>query len=181
MGSNIFSKQGYEKIIALKGSRGNKPFSILFSGLDQVKEYFNVPINWNFLYLEEILKMEVTLGFPKEWLKVEVPPWLIGDSPYIAFRCLDNLEIKQIIEREGAPITTTSLNRSDDPPAKTLEEAKAFEEANLGQVELVSFSKEKLSGNPSTIVFFQNERNFKIQRAGKNAKEIEPKLRLLST
>lgn len=181
MGSNIFSKQGYEKINALKGSRGSKPFSILFSSIDQVKEYFKIPINWNLLYLAEILKMEVTLGFPKEWLKMEVPPWLIGDSPYIAFRCLDNLEIKQIIENEGAPITTTSLNRSDEPPAKTLEEAKAFEKINLGQVVLVNFTKDNLSGNPSTIIFFQNERNFKIQRVGKNAKEIETKLRLLST
>lgn len=181
MGSNIFSKQGYEKINTLKGSRGGKPFSILFSSIDQIKEFFKIPLNWNLLHLAEILKMEVTLGLPKEWLKMEVPPWLIGDSPYIAFRCLDNPEIKKIIEKEGAPITTTSLNRSDEPPAKTLEEAKAFEKEYLGQVVLVNFSKENLSGNPSTIIFFQNEKTFKIQRVGKNAKEIETKLRLLST
>jgi tRNA A37 threonylcarbamoyladenosine synthetase subunit TsaC/SUA5/YrdC len=181
MGSNIFSKEGYEKIISLKGARGNKPFSILFSDIKQVEQYFTIPKSWDLSYLTEIFDMEVTLGFPKEWLKLEIPSWLTSDSPYIAFRCLENPEIKKIIEMEGAPITTTSLNHSNEPPAKTLNEARNFERLHHGMVVIVSLLERNLSGNPSTIIFFKDDRNFNIQRPGSNAEKIISKLRLLST
>lgn len=180
MGSNIFSKKGYDTIISLKGGRENKPFSIMFSSINQVSKYFEIPKNWDLKELEKILKMEVTLGFLKKWSKVNIPPWLTSDSDFIAFRCLDNPEIKYIIEKENAPITTTSLNRSNEPPATTLEEARLFEHGNPGKCNLVSFSKGKLSGNPSTIIFFEGEQKIKIHRMGKNGKEIEQRLRLFT-
>ena len=180
MGSNIFSQEGYERIISLKGSRENKPFSIMFSSIDQVQEYFSIPINWKISELEEILKMECTIGFLKKWIKVNIPSWLTSGSPYIAFRCLNLPEIKKIIEMENAPITTTSLNRSNEPPATTIEEAQVFDKNHPGMCQLINFSKNKLSGNPSTIVFFEDEKTFKIIRMGKNGKDIEGKLRLLS-
>jgi L-threonylcarbamoyladenylate synthase len=180
MGSNIFSKKGYETIISLKGGRENKPFSIMFSSIDQVNEYFNLPESWDITELEKILRMEVTLGFLKKWAKVNIPAWLTSESPFIAFRCLDNVEIKYIIEKENAPITTTSLNRSNEAPATTLEGAKLFEKNNPGKCKLVSFTDGNLSGNPSTIIFFEDEKKFKIHRMGKNGKEIEQRLRLFT-
>jgi L-threonylcarbamoyladenylate synthase len=180
MGSNIFSKNGYQQILALKGAREDKPFSIMFSSIEQIKEFFVIPLNWDISELEKVLKMECTLGFLKKWAKKEIPPWLTSDSPFIAFRCLDNPEIKYIIEKENAPITTTSLNRSNLPPATSLEEAKIFEKDHQGLCELINFSNGKLSGNPSTIVFFEDEKKFKIHRMGKNGEEIEKRLRLFS-
>lgn len=181
MGSNIFSNKGYEKILALKGSRENKPFSIMFSSIEQIKEFFAIPQNWNISEFEKVLKMECTLGFPKKWAKITIPQWLTNESPFIAFRCLDNAEIKYIIDKENAPITTTSLNRSNEPPAASLEEAQIFETAHKDLCELVNLSNSKLSGNPSTIVFFEDDKNFKIHRMGKKGEEIEQRLRLLST
>lgn len=181
MGSNIFSKNGYEKILALKGARENKPFSIMFSSVEQIKEFFVIPRNWNILELGKVFKMECTLGFPKKWAKIEIPAWLTSDSPFIALRCLDTAEIKYIIEKEKAPITTTSLNRSNFPPATSLEEAKIFEKDHQGLCELVNFSNGKISQNPSTIIFFEDEKKFKIHRMGKNGEEIEKRLRLFST
>lgn len=180
MGSNIFSKKGYDKIISLKGGRENKPFSIMFYNIDQIKEYFNIPNNWEIAELEKILKMEVTLGILKKWAKVNIPSWLTSDSPFIAFRCVDNPEIKYIIDKENSPITTTSLNRSNEAPAITLEEAMLFDKNNLGTCQLVNFTNGNLSGNPSTIVFFEDEKKFKIHRLGKNGTEIEERLRLFT-
>ncbi len=181
MGTNIYSTKGHEKIIYLKGSRENKPFSILFSDIEQVMTFFNIPKKWNLGLLQNIFSLEVTLGFPKKWLKVEIPSWLTSDSPFVAFRCLNIPEVKHIIEKEGSPITTTSLNKSNEPPAIKFEEAKTFNDTHKGECVLVNFSLGKLSGNPSTIVFFQDEEKFEIKRIGKNIKEIESGLKLLST
>jgi L-threonylcarbamoyladenylate synthase len=131
--------------------------------------------------LEEILALELTLGITHKWAKKEIPPWILEGSPYVAFRCLKTEEIKWIIENEKDPITTTSLNRSGEGPVKTFQDAVLFQKSNKVEAELINFHPCPLSGHPSTLLFFDDEKKYVVKRTGENIGKIEQRIRFLAT
>lgn len=73
--------------------------------------------------------------------------------PTIAFRCPGDLWLRQIIIQAGAPIYSTSVNRSGCPVLETvLEIAAEFEE----EVALIVDDGDKKGALPSTLVAMEN-------------------------
>lgn len=73
--------------------------------------------------------------------------------PTIAFRCPGDLWLRQIIIQAGAPIYSTSVNRSGCPVLETVPEIAAeFEE----EVALIVDDGDKKGALPSTLVAMEN-------------------------
>lgn len=73
--------------------------------------------------------------------------------PTIAFRCPGDLWLRQIIIQAGAPIYSTSVNRSGCPVLETVSEIAAeFEE----EVALIVDDGDKKGALPSTLVAMEN-------------------------
>lgn len=82
--------------------------------------------------------------------------------PTIAFRCPGDLWIRQVIEEAGAPIYSTSVNRSGQP---VLEEEGAIVEEFQKEVDLIVLDGDKKGALPSTLVSLENGQ-VKILRQG---------------
>lgn len=73
--------------------------------------------------------------------------------PTIAFRCPGDLWLRQIVIQAGAPIYSTSVNRSGCPVLETIPEIAAeFEE----EVALIVDDGDKKGALPSTLVAMEN-------------------------
>lgn len=82
--------------------------------------------------------------------------------PTIAFRCPGDLWLREIIIKAGAPIYSTSVNRSGSPVLETIPEiAKEFE----NEVALIVDDGEKKGALPSTLVAIENG-EVKVLRQG---------------
>ena len=82
--------------------------------------------------------------------------------PTIAFRCPGDQWIRQVIQETGAPIYSTSVNRSGQP---VLDEEGAIAEEFEKEVELIVNDGDKKGALPSTLVSLQ-EGQIKILRQG---------------
>lgn len=73
--------------------------------------------------------------------------------PTIAFRCPGDLWLREIIIQAGAPVYSTSVNRSGSPVLETIPEIAAeFEK----EVALIVDDKDKKGALPSTLVAIEN-------------------------
>ena len=82
--------------------------------------------------------------------------------PTIAFRCPGDQWIRQVIQETGAPIYSTSVNRSGQP---VLDEEEAIAEEFEKEVDLIVNDGDKKGALPSTLVSLQ-EGQIKILRQG---------------
>ena len=82
--------------------------------------------------------------------------------PTIAFRCPGDQWIRQVIQETGAPIYSTSVNRSGQP---VLDEEGAIAEEFEKEVDLIVNDGDKKGALPSTLVSLQ-EGQIKILRQG---------------
>lgn len=176
IGANIYSKIAHEKIAEIKGSRDGKPFSILFPSLEMAQSYLKIPVK--FLDHLEVFELGFTLLLPLDLALKEIPLWVRESSPFIGFRVLSLLPLKNVIESEGAPITTTSLNRSGESPILDNEEAlQFFKSVRSPEVQFVKIKDLNSQGTSSTIVQYENG-VMKIIREGKNITVIKGMLGL---
>ncbi len=91
---------------------------------------------------------------------MEVP---IGEKcPTVAFRCPGDEWLRTVIERCGAPLYSTSVNRSGSPVLETFDEIKAeFEE----EADVIVDDGDKKGSLPSTLILLEED-GFKILRQG---------------
>jgi len=183
IGGNINSKTVHSNIATIKNTQKNKPISILFSSIEDVFKYVNFDKTFNEKWLSELFTLEATLGIPKSWWQNNETLWIFENTDYVAIRLLSSKHIKDICNKEKAPIFTTSLNLSGEPPFTNLDQAKTFFENHVLTVSQdAQFVEESnnLSGHSSTIVFYEED-HFRIIRPGKLEKNVREHLELLST
>lgn len=176
IGANIYSKSAHVKIAEIKGSRDGKPLSILFPSIEMAQSYLKIPKK--FLDHLEIFDLGFTLLLPLDLAVKEIPPWVRESSPFIGFRVLPLLALKKVMESEGAPITTTSLNKSGESPIVKNEEAQQFfKSVKSPEIHFVKIKSLENHGSSSTIVQYENGL-MKIIREGKNITVIKGMLGL---
>jgi len=180
IGGNIFSKVCYEKIANIKGHAEKKPLSVIFCSIKDIRELIEFPKTYSDNWLETFFKYESTLGIPKEWSKKELPQWICEDSQFLTIRCLNSKVIKNIIDKAGGPITSTSLNFSGFPPIIDGVEARDFYENHITDEVFIENHEAPCSGRSSTIVLISEE-SHTIVREGQYINEIKEHLKLLST
>lgn len=172
IGGSIFHEMAYKKIAEIKKTRFDKPLSIMFPNVKLVMEYFNLPLFMNEKWLNSYFSLESTLGLKTSRLQKELPEWLVNKSEYLSIRCLENEVTKKVYEQVKAPFFTTSLNLTGQDPIVAREKAFEFKDQYAKDASIISDHQELLSGESSTIIFF-DETNFKLIRKGNHLSDLE--------
>lgn len=142
------------KIRAIKGRSETKPLIQLIAKPEDIR-----------LYTDDDIPPELLSKWPGALTIIvstkEKSP-LVQNVPTVAFRCPGDLWLRKIIEMCGAPIYSTSVNRSGQPILD--EESKIIEE--FGQeVDLIIKDGDKKDALPSTLVSIENS-TVKVLRQG---------------
>ena len=72
------------------------------------------------------MAVEVTASGNCAWTTSGAPAWITGQHDKIAVRVTDHPVVRDLCERIGKPLVSTSANVSGGNPATTLQEAKAI-------------------------------------------------------
>lgn len=172
IGGSIFHEEAYNQIAQIKKTRFDKPLSIMFPNVELVMEYFNLPAFMNEEWLRKYFSLESTLGLKTDRLKEQLPDWLVNKSEFLSIRCLENEVTKEVFKLIQKPFFTTSLNLTGQAPITNQNEAIEFQKLHAPQAQMISSPKEILSGESSTIIFF-NEDSFKLIRKGLFLNQLE--------
>lgn len=141
-----------KKIMQIKGREENKHFIQLISKPEDLKKYTRDLV-------------------PDELLSVWPGPLTIivhtfaedGNFETTAFRCPDDEWLRKVISICGAPIYSTSVNRSGEPVLDNITQIKN----EFGkEVELIVDDGDKKGGVPSTIVSIDESGKVKVVRQG---------------
>lgn len=180
IGSPIIDANGNKEISRIKKTSSDKPLTVLFTNIDQIKNYLNVDSLFNKEGLDDLFLQEITIGLPVSYIiNSVIPDFILCKSDYIYFRCLPFLS-----EYISIPVTTTSLNITGEPPIATTEEARSFYDkvkCDNPHLECIWVDGDliTMSGNPSTIICMKNNK-FEVVRKGVFVDGISRKLNILS-
>lgn len=142
------------KIRQIKGREESKPMIHLISKPEDI-----------YLYTDDKLPDVVLEKWPGA---LTVIVHLKKDSPLntnlqtVAFRCPGDKWIRSIIEKCGAPLYSTSVNRSGSP---VLDEFATIEKEFCSEVDLLIDDGNKKGAMPSTLISIENG-NIKVLRQG---------------
>ena len=146
------------KIRAIKGRAETKPLIQLIAKPEDIRLYTNDDIPSSLL-----AKWPGALTIIVH-IKADAPlaPTAIPESRTVAFRCPGDEWLRKIIEECGAPIFSTSVNRSGQPVLDTTNSITTEFET---EVDLIIDDGDKKGALPSTLVTIENG-NVKVLRQG---------------
>lgn len=144
------------KIRAIKGRAETKPLIQLIARPEDLK-----------LYTDDEIPQKLLEKWPGALtiivhIKHESPLAPNAELPTIAFRCPGDKWLRQVIEKCGAPIFSTSVNRSGQP---VLDTTAAITAEFDNEVDLIIDDGDKKGSLPSTLVSLENG-EVKILRQG---------------
>lgn len=146
LGCDCFNKKALEKIEAIKGRDKNKLkyFSFVFHDLSHIADYANVSTP-NYKILKRLLPGPYTFILPATKL---VPKKLIAKKHTVGIRIPDHPVILELVKALDRPITSTSVNLTDEPELSDPEE---INEKFGKQIDLI-LDAGIIDGEPSTVV-----------------------------
>jgi L-threonylcarbamoyladenylate synthase len=139
----LTSREGFERVVAIKRSGGGRRFVYLASSIDMVSLFIG---GWGSGSKEElrgIWPASLTVVLPSG---PEVPSW-VGET--IALRVPDSNTLRAIIEAVGEPILSTSVNRAGEAARLT---ADSIEDDFGDEIDLIVVEDAEEGSVPSTIV-----------------------------
>lgn len=155
------SKKGVDRIYNLKGRDTSKPLILMSNHIDNLKPYVEKISNKANSLIDKHFPGALTLIFEKS---DKTPLFITSNKNSIGIRVPNNEVFKKLCEViDGHVLATTSANLSNQPSAKSFEEAKDF----IG--EYVDYVFEdygyKAEGLESTVALAIND-EIKILRQG---------------
>ena len=163
LGASVFNDNAIRRIYRIKKRLATKGLLVATSNIDQIEtiSFINKTAK---KIIENFLPGPLTIIlFKKEIISNE----LTGNKDTIGIRIPDNKFALEIIEKTG-PITSTSANISNKPPAKNALDVRE----QLGDsVDYIFDGGECKSGLPSTILDISDENLPRILRKGNIEKE----------
>ncbi len=164
LGADPFSTEGLNRIFAVKEREADKALILLIRGPENLNALTaEVPQTAQDL-MDAFWPGPLTLVFQA---RPGLPERLMGARSTIALRVSDAPAVQTLLDRTGGPITSTSANRSGDPPARSASEAASA----LGdRVDLILDGGPAADARPSTLVDVSVEK-IKILREGQIASE----------
>ncbi len=140
------------RLRALKGSRGEKHYSIAVSDIDMMREYAEVTP------LAERLVKKFLPGKLTIILNAKNLPNELSDDGTIGVRIPDHPVVHELIKKVGGPITATSANVSGLAPQATVSEILTqFGEKAKYIIYDTSWPQELPESQPSTVVDARGE------------------------
>jgi len=106
-------------ILRERKRRGEKPFAVMFTGLDQVKEYADISLFEKTVILSPEKPVVIVKKRKATDLAEGVAPFLDRIGVFLPYSPLHHI----ILEKYGKPLVMTSANLSDEPIVKDNEEA----------------------------------------------------------
>lgn len=135
-----------KRITKIKSRIGNKPYSLMLSNVDDVFRISGLENNRLREFLNIIYPAPITLILEKK-KNLDNKYW--NAFPEIGFRIPDHLLSTKLIEMVGAPLITTSANKSGKVPPKSFTELSS---EIIKKVDLVLNSGLCIFNVPSTII-----------------------------
>lgn len=143
-----------DRIRKIKGREESKPLIQLIANPEDIYSYTDFPIP------EKIMRLwpgALTVIVP---VKINSP--LKDYCPTVAFRCPGDEWLRRVIDGCGAPLYSTSVNRSGSPVLETFYEIrKEFET----EVDILVDDGDKKGSLPSTLVMLE-DKEIKVLRQG---------------
>lgn len=147
LGVDARDREAVLRLRELKGSGGEKHYSIAVSDLDMMREYAEVTP------LAERLAQNFLPGKLTLVLKAKNLPKELSDDGTIGVRIPDHPVVQELIRTIGGPITATSANVSGQPTARTVSEILAqFGDRALEITFDPAWPQELPPSQPSTVV-----------------------------
>jgi L-threonylcarbamoyladenylate synthase len=175
IGGNAFKEETYIRISQIKQTAVSKPLSILFSSTEMLSEYVDLSKGLYEL-IDDLKEHEITFGLDKKLFKNQLPEVAFGTTDFVCVRVLGGEIIENIINEVDAPITTTSLNITGQPPITEVDDAKDFWKKYASEELMVTADfKNDVTGNSSTIVILSGN-EYKVLREGNRMSEITQRL-----
>lgn len=125
IGCDPDNEAAVQALLALKQRPIEKGVILIASNYSQLLPY----INDNAIQQNRRTEILSSWPGPNTWLLPKsdsTPFWVTGNHPKIAVRVSNHPVVKALCEKLGKPLVSTSANFSGEPPAMTLDEAKAM-------------------------------------------------------
>lgn len=147
-----YSFHTYEKICAIKRRGEDKQFIQLIANPDDIKKYTRDEIPGCLLEKWPGALTIIVRTFAED-----------GNFETTAFRCPGDEWLRKVVSLCGAPIYSTSVNRSGEPVLDNIQQIKS----EFGkEVELLVDDGDKKGGVPSTIVAIEKNGEVRVVRQG---------------
>lgn len=179
IGGDIFDKKTYLEIAKIKGTDTSKPLSILFYSVEHLLEHFEIDKVFKKEWLEIFFSLEATLGVPLTLAKTEIPKHVSCGSSFVCLRVLKDEILREIIQKVGSPISTTSLNLTGQAPCIDENEAKKFHQQYAPDCKFLNLNSLKPSGHSSSILLMKENGEFQFLREGFRVNEVKEHIKLL--
>lgn len=153
------NKEAFDKLVALKKRPPEKPFTLMLSNKEQIKD---------FAFIDEKIKRIIDKFLPGELtliLKVkDTYPWVHLNSPTIGIRVSGLKEVCKMIDKVKKPLLVTSVNESGKAPLNNCESIKNEFDGKIKAI--VNLKGYQNSSVASTIVLIVED-EIKLIRHGK--------------
>jgi L-threonylcarbamoyladenylate synthase len=165
-------REAIARVAEIKNISFDKPTTLLFPSVKVALDWIELPQSWNLDWLQDFFSLETSLAVPRKHFKRELPYWITFDSPYLAFRCLELEWIEEIYSEMEGPMTTTSLNRTGEPPILSYTQALAFQQKYCPNIAVYPKREVDLSSQSSTMVCWDGE-EFQLWREGALVQKVK--------
>ena len=176
IGSSIFDELAHKQVAQMKGASDRKPLSVMLPSIEDVGKFVKYEKYFELEIMEQLFRNEVTLAFPKIDFKQDIPSYIAPESNSIGVRVASRKTVSDLIKNAGGAITTTSLNKSGEPPITDQESAfKFYNELrkNYSNVYFHAMEEEQiLSGEGSTFILIKPSGGIEILREGSRVDQI---------
>ena len=145
LGANALDASACEKISSLKGRPENKPLPLIVGGIEQIDAFVDSHPPWLELVARRFWPGPLSIVLP-------VPSHLsgsMGQHGSVVVRVSSHMVARELARTAGFPLTATSANLSNEPPARTADEAVRPFGPSL---DLLLDGGPTPGGRPSTIV-----------------------------
>ncbi|MCR5079738.1 MAG: L-threonylcarbamoyladenylate synthase [Treponema sp.] len=144
-----------DKIRKIKGREESKPLIQLISSVEEIFKYTEIDLP-SALLSKWPGSLTIIVPVKKDCVLNEL-------VPTVAFRCPGDEWLRNVIAECGAPVYSTSVNRSGFPVLEKISEIKREFE---NEVSLIVEDGDKVCSLPSTLVLLNDDDSFKILRQG---------------
>jgi L-threonylcarbamoyladenylate synthase len=153
----VFQPAALKRLRAIKGDRDHKPFPVLISDPSELDQVADDPPEFAEKLMQQFWPGLLTLLLKA---KPYMLPLLKGEAGAIGVRQPNDSRVCELLKQTG-PLTGTSANRTDHPPAKSAEEVMQQLES---EIDLILDGGPTPGGQPSTVL--QIEPDLRILRQG---------------
>ena len=168
LGVNAMDTEAATKLFQAKRRSKENPVSILFPSIEELKQYFPNLNSFQQKCVERLLPGAVTLILPLS-PRTQFPAYFQKEG-YTGVRIIEHPSLNKILDKYKVPISTTSVNPHNQPPAQNIDEIKSYFEEELS---LILKDKRPKQSKPSTIIKLADT-SYKLLREGSiPARKIE--------